>query len=90
MAGLAKSCVESWYDEIKKYDYKYSKFSEETGHFTQLIWAGSKKLGVGLGYAEKDRMHTFICVAHYYPPGNVIGDFKKNVKKLKKSNKPKY
>ena len=82
---MANSCVEALYDEIKKYDYKLSEFSKETGHFTQLVWAGTKKLGVGLGYGVEDRIHTFVCAVHYYPPGNVNGEFKKNVKKLKKN-----
>ena len=90
MTGLAKQCVEAWYDEIKIYDYKLSKFSKETGHFTQVIWAGTKKLGVGLGYVEKDIIHTFICAAHYYPPGNVNGKLKKNVKQINKSKTPKH
>ena len=76
---MAKSCVDSWYEEIKKYDFKNPDFSEETGHFTQLVWAESKKIGVGLGHAENGNKNSYICVVHYFPAGNVIGDFSKNV-----------
>jgi hypothetical protein len=43
----------------------------ETGHFTQLVWKGSKKVGFGL--ASKDGKDY--VVAEYDPPGNYLGEF---------------
>lgn len=37
--------------------------------FTQLIWAKSKYLGVGM--AENDQFRFVVCF--YDPPGNIIG-----------------
>ena len=51
-----------------------------TGHFSQIVWAASAKLGVGV--SSKDG--TVIVVANYDPPGNFRGKFIKNVLKPKK------
>jgi hypothetical protein len=44
---LGAEATRSWYDEIKDYDFKNPKFSEETAHFTQVVWKETEKLGVG-------------------------------------------
>lgn len=40
--------VKAWYNEISGYDFNAPKFSSETSHFTQLIWATTKELGIGI------------------------------------------
>lgn len=52
-----------------------------TGHFSQVVWAASAKLGVGV--STKDG--KVILVANYTPPGNFSGMFIKNVLKPKNS-----
>ena len=49
----------------------------QTGHFTQVVWKGSRRLGVGVGYADNGR--KAIVVANYDPPGNYLGQFPQNV-----------
>jgi hypothetical protein len=49
----------------------------QTGHFTQVVWKGSKQLGVGIAFANNDR--KAIVVANYYPPGNYLGQFPQHV-----------
>ena len=67
------------YNEIKDYDYNNPGFSYATGHFTQVIWARTTKVGVGIA-----RKGNFIyVVARYSPPGNYLSQFEANVKKLK-------
>ncbi|XP_060579495.1 Golgi-associated plant pathogenesis-related protein 1-like [Ruditapes philippinarum] len=41
------------------------------GHFTQIVWKGSKKIGVGVAGP--------VVVINYDPAGNYIGQFKDNV-----------
>lgn len=67
--------VKMWYDEVKNYNYSKPTFSGNTGHFTQLVWKGTKS--VGFGMASKGA--TTVVVANYYPPGNYIGQFAQNV-----------
>lgn len=51
--------------------------ADACGHFTQVIWKGSREIGVGRAFAE-DGLRVFV-VCNYYPAGNVIGRFKENV-----------
>lgn len=67
---------QSWYDEIKQYNFKKSEFSGATGHFTALVWCSSLRLGVGRGRAANGAVFV---VTNYDPPGNMKGDFKTNV-----------
>ena len=36
-----KKVLDMWYEEEGKYSYKNASFSSGTGHFTQVVWAGS-------------------------------------------------
>ena len=63
-----------WYNEIKMHNFK-KDFQSGTGHFTQVVWKGTEE--VGFGVANKDS--TYYVVANYYPAGNVLGEFSKNV-----------
>ncbi|XP_076139737.1 GLI pathogenesis-related 2 [Alosa pseudoharengus] len=72
-----KEAVDSWYNEIKNYSFSRPGFQSNTGHFTQVVWKGSEKLGVGLA---TDGKTTFV-VCQYLPAGNISnpGYFEKNV-----------
>lgn len=74
------TAVDMWYDEIRSHIFHQEPASLATGHFTQLIWKGSRKLGVGK--ATNSSGQTYI-VANYDPPGNFIGRFAQNVPPLK-------
>ncbi|KAI5701413.1 hypothetical protein M8J76_003948 [Diaphorina citri] len=78
-----QNAVDSWYNEIK--DYKL--FGREptmqelmsgspTGHFTQLIWKGTKAVGIGIAKGDQNRV---VVVANYSPAGNVVRYFNENV-----------
>ena len=72
--------TDQWYNEIELYDYKKPGFSEETGHFTQLIWKNTKEIGCGASCQGT----TCAVTCNYYPAGNYIGEFEANVLPLKK------
>ena len=67
--------VDDWYNEVQFYDYNNGQFSNKTGHFTQLVWVASQKLGLGVARGNGKT----IVVANYDPPGNYPGQFQKNV-----------
>ncbi|KAL2815624.1 CAP domain-containing protein [Aspergillus cavernicola] len=54
----ATSAVQAWGDEVALYDFnKPTGFTEETGHFTQLVWKGTREVGcaaVDCGLSEFD------------------------------------
>ena len=71
-----KFMTDMWYNEINDYDFKNPGFTGGTGHFTQVVWKGSKELGVGVAQAKDG---TYYAVANYYPAGNDVDSFPKNV-----------
>ena len=78
----AKICVtgefasQEWYNEVSDYDFDNPGFKSGTGHFTQLVWKGSKKIGCGAACNSKNKCYV---TCNYYPAGNYIGQFDKNV-----------
>ena len=73
-AAAVKQGVENWYAEEPKYNYNSGGMSKDTGHFTQMVWKASKKLGIGLGETDKGSF----TVGRYMPGGN-NGRYKENV-----------
>nr|ABZ10815.1 pathogen-related protein-like protein [Malo kingi] len=83
-ASCAYSCAKavlSWYNEIKDYDFNSPGFSSATGHFTQVVWRASIKVGVGVATVKSGRMVTTVIVGRYKARGN-FGDsqnYRRNV-----------
>ncbi|XP_067624468.1 uncharacterized protein [Eurosta solidaginis] len=73
------SVVQSWYDEIRYYDFSKPNYKPGTGHFTQIVWRESRQLGVGV----VTKGDTTYVVCNYNPPGNIIGSFESMVPQLK-------
>jgi pathogenesis-related protein 1 len=61
--------VEAWVAESRDYDYPTNKCRKVCGHYTQIMWAASTK--VGCGVARNSRREVWVC--NYDPPGNYIG-----------------
>jgi hypothetical protein len=70
--------VRFWYDEEPRYDYHKASYSFDTGHFTQLVWRQTRRLGCGHATGCKTRLPN-VWVCHYDPPGNYSGQFADNV-----------
>ncbi len=64
--------VKMWYDEVQNYDYKTNscKKGKVCGHYTQVVWRNSKRLGCGM--ASCGISQVWVC--NYDPPGNYIGE----------------
>jgi len=75
----ANQPIDSWYSEIKQYDY--DRPSTSCGHFTQMVWKDSKEVGFGCATSKNE---TVYVVANYFPAGNMVGKFKENVLRPKK------
>ncbi|CAF1187536.1 unnamed protein product [Didymodactylos carnosus] len=74
--------VTSWYNEIHLYNYDKPGFSMSTGHFTQVVWRASNRLGVGAAIANNGAWKKLYVVANYAPSGNYLGQFQQNVPRL--------
>jgi hypothetical protein len=74
---IGKEVVSTWYKGHRYYDFDHGGFSMETGSFTQLAWANSQRLGVGIAYTPDG--HTAYIVAQYLPPGNYGNKYIDNV-----------
>ncbi|SMN19284.1 similar to Saccharomyces cerevisiae YJL079C PRY1 Protein of unknown function [Maudiozyma saulgeensis] len=69
--------VDGWYDEISSYDYSNPGFTENAGHFTQVVWASTSQVGCGIKSCGGVWGDYVIC--SYEDAGNVIGQFPENV-----------
>ena len=74
---LADKVTRTWYTEISLYNYNKPGYSRNTGHFTQIVWNGTKKLGIGYAFAREGR--KMYVAAQYGPPGNYGWSFAENV-----------
>jgi len=61
--------VKAWADEAKNYHHSTNACSGVCGHYTQVVWAGTKE--VGCAAAQKGPREVWVC--EYAPPGNYVG-----------------
>ncbi|XP_059211491.1 cysteine-rich venom protein TEL1-like [Centropristis striata] len=64
------NAIQSWYDEIK--DWRYGVGSTNggvVGHFTQVVWYRSNKVGCGVAHCPNSK-YKYFYVCQYCPPGN--------------------
>ncbi|CAO3565887.1 unnamed protein product [Mortierella alpina] len=77
-----KAVIDGWYSEVKFYQYGNPGFSMQTGHFTQVVWKGTKTVGCAKKFCPNSNWTIYIC--NYAAPGNMMGAFPKNVLPPKK------
>ncbi|XP_060907394.1 cysteine-rich venom protein TEL1-like [Labrus mixtus] len=62
--------IDSWYSEVKDWEFGSGSINDGVvGHFTQVVWYKSHKIGCGLAYCPDSRFKYFY-VCHYCPVGN--------------------
>ena len=71
--------AESWHSEQKDYPKVEpipSDFSGFTaGHYTQMVWRKTKRIGAGVAVVKQGRFKGMtVVVCNYDPPGNMIGE----------------
>ncbi|KAF2168993.1 hypothetical protein M409DRAFT_65319 [Zasmidium cellare ATCC 36951] len=70
--------IDAWANEESEYSYDDRKFTEKTGHFTQLVWQNTTSVGCGLVQCDNDAENGVkgaYLVCEYSPRGNVKGQF---------------
>lgn len=68
--------VDRWYSEEPSYNYNNPSFS--AGHFTQVVWKSTTKVGCAQINTCAGSWSS-IAVCQYDPPGNYFGRFTDNV-----------
>jgi uncharacterized protein YkwD len=61
--------VAGWASEARHYDYRSNQCRGMCGHYTQIVWRDTKK--VGCGVAQRGNREVWVCT--YDPPGNWVG-----------------
>lgn len=78
-AASGPRAVGRWYDEIADYDFRSPGFSSRTGHFTQLVWKSTDRVGLARAAGWGEVWYETYVVAVFQPPGNHLGRFPENV-----------
>jgi len=76
-AGLIKTSIDLWYNEVNAYDFSKPGFSGTTGHFTCLVWKSSTQFAIAV--SVDPLTNEAYIVMNTAPPGNYLGQFKQNV-----------
>lgn len=65
--------VDSWGSEIHDYNYEKNscKPGRMCGHYTQMVWKTSTKVGCAMAVCEDSREQVWVC--QYQPAGNWVG-----------------
>ena len=71
--STASTIIEKWAKEWKLLE---SKYSDQTKHFTQMIWKDTKIVGFGFSSSSNGKNYF---VSFYFPAGNIFNEFGKNI-----------
>jgi len=76
--GVSEDAVRSWYSEVKSPGFDSSHvspfvFEHGAGHYTQVVWAESDRVGCGLRYYKDDGWFSHLVVCNYAVGGNMQG-----------------
>ena len=71
--------VEAWAEEISDYDYESNTCTGVCGHYTQIVWRESTRVGCGFADCSTLTGASFgsgrLWVCNYDPPGNWVGEW---------------
>jgi pathogenesis-related protein 1 len=70
--SAATKAVDSWMSEKSDYNYDSNTCSGVCGHYTQVVWAKSTKLGCGMAHCA-GLTYGYVIVCDYSPGGNSGG-----------------
>lgn len=70
----AGQAAAAWVEERRGYNYWSNScaYGQECGHYTQIVWKGSRRIGCARVVCYGGKGVFMIC--NYDPPGNYIGE----------------
>lgn len=70
--------VDSWVSEVNDYNYAANSCSNVCGHYTQVVWADTQRLGCAMKTCTENSPFGSgswdLWVCNYDPPGNYVGE----------------
>uniref|UniRef100_A0A8C8ZB61 GLIPR1 like 1 n=1 Tax=Prolemur simus TaxID=1328070 RepID=A0A8C8ZB61_PROSS len=66
----SRVAITSWYNEVEYYNFDNISCSKVCGHYTQVVWANSYKVGCAVADCPKLGAALFVC--NYGPAGNYV------------------
>lgn len=69
----SEQAVDSWSSEKRDYDYEKNscKPGKMCGHYTQMVWRASTKVGCAIAVCDDSQEQVWVC--QYQPAGNLVG-----------------
>jgi uncharacterized protein YkwD len=77
--ATCKDVVTAWYNEGRDYDYAHPGSSSGTGHFTQIVWKETTRIGCARAAGQGSQWYETYVVCDYLSPGNVKDRYEQNV-----------
>jgi hypothetical protein len=66
---FASTAVHGWHEEEPKYPYGSAEYKDAYGHFTQMVWRDSSRLGCALSkcddFTDKFPGRIYCCKSSY-------------------------
>ncbi|XP_062593362.1 peptidase inhibitor 15-A-like [Saccostrea cucullata] len=78
---LINSSIKAWYDEIKDYNYNRKSCAPRSCHYTQVVWAKTRKVGCAMekcNYLQafgRPVKNAWYLACYYDPKGNDISEY---------------
>ncbi|CAG9859097.1 unnamed protein product, partial [Phyllotreta striolata] len=77
ITGQIKKMITNWYDEVVDYPSNWTHFAlpesgKMIGHYTQLVWGRTKKIGCAMVRYKKGKWNVFYFGCNYGPGGNIL------------------
>ncbi|KAL7299644.1 hypothetical protein TKK_0007406 [Trichogramma kaykai] len=74
--GKIEEIINDWYNEVRSFNSANVKSYQHVfavGHYTQLVWAETNRIGCGAVKYFQGGKHNLLLACNYAPSGNVIG-----------------
>ncbi|XP_027727973.1 GLIPR1-like protein 1 [Vombatus ursinus] len=70
---VVRNATTDWFNEVKYFEMSDNTCSRVCGHYTQVVWASTYKVGCALKMCPNLGKHVVMFVCNYSPEGNLVG-----------------
>ncbi|CAO2651764.1 Nn.00g000470.m01.CDS01 [Neocucurbitaria sp. VM-36] len=78
---FARTASHGWHEEETKYPYDNPHFDAAWGHFSQMVWRNTTRIGCALGHCSDDVLYPgrFYCYYEFFGNNIAAGQFEAQV-----------